>query len=111
MQGMYRPLHDLVERQVATAVVYDKGSRREVLDVYLRCYTAICPPPDKSKAPEPAPETDVCERWVPLKWVRAGMKAGLAKDLAHGPLNELVTALGDSTEELTITTPPVRPPE
>jgi hypothetical protein len=33
MQGMYRPLHDLVERQVATAVVYDKGSRREVLDV------------------------------------------------------------------------------
>jgi hypothetical protein len=23
-----------------------------VLDVYLRCYTAICPPPDKSKAPE-----------------------------------------------------------
>ena len=88
-----------------------KPLRREVLDVYLRCYTAICPPPDKSKAPEPAPETDVCERWVPLKWVRAGMKAGLAKDLAHGPLNELVTALGDSTEELTIKTPPVRPPE
>jgi hypothetical protein len=30
---MYDPSHDLVERQVTTTVVYDKGSRREILDV------------------------------------------------------------------------------
>jgi len=30
---MYDPSHDLVERQVTATVVYDKGSRRDILDV------------------------------------------------------------------------------